>query len=187
MKILLTFTLLCLLSFGTTAQAGGTPQWQRDIEKLAPSIIKKYRPIITYAAWEFNVSPRLIMAILITESMGNPKAVSKAGAKGLMQTKSIIDKETGIHGKPFDPLTSVRRGAKFLAMLRDRYGLDSLEEMSVGYYTGPTRARRMSPHKIVSHFYYKRVLFVLENVPKELFLPPTLPKSGADIKGMKKP
>ncbi len=46
---------------------------------------KKYEPSINEAAFENNVDPTLVKAIIKTESGFNPGAISGAGAMGLMQ------------------------------------------------------------------------------------------------------
>ena len=70
-----------------------------------------------------GVDCSLIKAIMMAESNGNPKAESKDKkgqplAKGLMQ---IIDKtftSLNVGGDPFDPQTSIKGGAKYLAQLK---------------------------------------------------------------------
>ena len=55
--------------------------------------IRMYLPEIKKQARRFNLDPRLVMAIIHTESFFNPLAVSPAGAIGLMQ---VIPRHAGL-------------------------------------------------------------------------------------------
>ncbi|GMQ95510.1 MAG: hypothetical protein BMS9Abin13_627 [Patescibacteria group bacterium] len=141
-------------------------RWKVSAVKAIPIVIEKYGPLIVEASREFKNPPRFVAAILVVESLGKPCAASPMGAKGLMQTMPIIAKETGIHGNSCDPRTSIRRGSAYLALLRDKYGLRSLERIAVGYVRGPNRAKRMSKKEVRKHFYARKVRFVLRHLSK---------------------
>jgi soluble lytic murein transglycosylase-like protein len=65
----------------------------------------------------------LLSAQAYTESRLNPKAVSPAGAKGLMQLMDPTARQYGVTD-PFDPLQSAMGGARYDAFLLKRYGGD---------------------------------------------------------------
>jgi soluble lytic murein transglycosylase-like protein len=64
--------------------------------------------------------PPLIQAVIATESNFNPKAVSSAGAKGLMQVMPFHYERLGVTN-PFDPVQSIKAGATILQEELDRF------------------------------------------------------------------
>jgi soluble lytic murein transglycosylase-like protein len=67
-----------------------------------------------------GVPPALILAIIQVESGGNPRAVSPTGAQGLMQLTRATAARYGA-GDPFDPVSNVAAGARFLHDLLIHY------------------------------------------------------------------
>jgi len=168
MRIYLYSIILFVALLTIPLQTYAGDDWKQKIQAAVPYVMETYSPLINEAAWEFNISPKLIAAILLAESLGDPKSVSPAGAKGLMQTMPIIDEEVGIHGDSFDPKTSIRKGSAFLTLLYDKYNLHSLEEVIAGYYMGPSKPKRLSKERIKNHFYVKSVLFASDAISKYL-------------------
>jgi len=93
-----------------------------------------YKDIIEKYASEYNIDEYLLMAIINTESNFNKDAVSKAGAKGLMQitdttaksiAKSMGDTDFKVDDL-FDPETSIKMGAWYFDNLRTRFGSNEL-------------------------------------------------------------
>jgi soluble lytic murein transglycosylase len=91
----------------------------------------------------------LVAAVMREESTFNPDAVSKAGARGLMQimpqTGDYIARKTG-NGtiKPdelMDPARNIRFGSWYLAYLAGRFNNDLVYTIA-GYNAGPTAVRR---------------------------------------------
>lgn len=84
--------------------------------------------IIKYSK-EFNVDPTLMAGVIYSESHFNKDAVSRAGARGLMQimppTGASIASRIGDNSytpdKLFDPDTNIRYGAWYLRYLLDNY------------------------------------------------------------------
>ena len=64
---------------------------------------------------------KLLIGVAYTESRYRPRAVSRAGARGLMQLMPTTATSLGVTD-PFDPYQSALGGAKFLASLRRQYG-----------------------------------------------------------------
>jgi soluble lytic murein transglycosylase-like protein len=62
------------------------------------------------------VSADLIRAVIMQESGGDPGAVSRKGAKGLMQLTDPTARDLGV-GNPFDPVENIFAGTRFLARL----------------------------------------------------------------------
>ncbi|GBQ07524.1 lytic transglycosylase domain-containing protein [Saccharibacter floricola] len=77
---------------------------------------------------------RLTGAVAMAESGGNPNAVSRVGAKGLLQLMPATAREYGVTN-PFDPLQSWRGGEAMLARLRRKYHGDT-EKTLAAYNMG---------------------------------------------------
>jgi len=90
------------------------------------------------AARESQIDPLLLHAIAHIESRHNPRAVSKAGARGVMQVMPATGKRFGVHNPEqglFDAATNLRASAAYLRTLRTRYG-DDLRLMLAAYNAG---------------------------------------------------
>jgi len=79
--------------------------------------------IIYRAGEKSGVDPRFIHAVIKQESRYNPKAVSGAGAQGLMQMMPATAKRFGLKD-PFDPAANVEAGTKYLKFLLKRFNGD---------------------------------------------------------------
>lgn len=66
---------------------------------------------------------RLILAIMLQESRFDPNAVSRSGAKGLMQLQTAASQQMGISDL-FDPQSSVHGGVKYLDWVRSQFEED---------------------------------------------------------------
>jgi soluble lytic murein transglycosylase-like protein len=67
-----------------------------------------------------KVPPKLLMAVIHAESGGDPSAISRAGAQGLMQLMPATAAEYGVLD-PFDPASNISGGARYLRDLLARY------------------------------------------------------------------
>lgn len=76
--------------------------------------------IVTAQSKATRLSPKLLMAVIKTESGGDPSAISRAGAAGLMQLMPGTAAQYGILD-PFDPAANVAGGARYLRAMLDRY------------------------------------------------------------------
>jgi soluble lytic murein transglycosylase-like protein len=96
-------------------------------EEQPPSEPRKPEPpfhrLILQAAVTHGIEPALIKAVILAESNYNPKAVSKRGARGLMQLMPGTAASLGV-SDPFDPEDNINGGAKYLRQLLDRFDND---------------------------------------------------------------
>jgi len=79
-----------------------------------------FESIIQEAGQRYRVDAGLIRAVIQAESGGNPSAVSRAGARGLMQLMPETAAELGVTN-PFDPTQNIMGGTSYLRRLLDRY------------------------------------------------------------------
>jgi soluble lytic murein transglycosylase-like protein len=79
-----------------------------------------YDDIIGDAAREYDLDPRMIKAVMQTESAFNAMAVSPVGALGLMQLMPAVAAELGAQD-PLDPRQNIMAGARYLRQLLDSH------------------------------------------------------------------
>jgi len=65
-----------------------------------------YHPIILQAASHHQIDPALVKAIIMAESSYNPRAISKKGAKGLMQLMPATAQALGVEDS-FNPKQNI--------------------------------------------------------------------------------
>ncbi len=76
--------------------------------------------LVREAAERHHVDPALVRAVIETESNWNPSAVSRKGAKGLMQLIPTTAQRFGVNDV-FNPKQNVDAGARYLSTLLERY------------------------------------------------------------------
>jgi hypothetical protein len=99
---------------------------------------KEYDDIINKYAAEFSLDPKLLQAMINTESAFNPKAVSPKGAQGLMQLMPDTAVRLGVNN-PFDPEQNIWGGARYMKYLLDMFATpaeDSLILSLAAYNAG---------------------------------------------------
>jgi len=92
--------------------------------------------IINRASRIFDIDSTLIKAVIKVESDFNPRAISRAGAKGLMQLMPKTAYEMDVTD-PFDPEENIFGGTKYLRYLLDRFE-NNLEISLAAYNAGET-------------------------------------------------
>jgi soluble lytic murein transglycosylase-like protein len=80
-----------------------------------------YFETIIKASEKYDVEHTLIQAIIMAESTYNPKAVSRRGAKGLMQLMPSTAKSVGVKNA-FNPVQNIDGGTQYFRKLLDRFG-----------------------------------------------------------------
>jgi len=119
----------------------------KDLEnrKFSPSSdslkrLDKYDNYINEASKTFGVDKNIIRSVILTESAGNPKAVSKAKAKGLMQLIDSTAEDMGV-ANSFDPKQNILGGTKYLAKMLRQYSGD-LKLSLAAYNAGPQNVEK---------------------------------------------
>ncbi|MBX4147499.1 transglycosylase SLT domain-containing protein [Paenibacillus lautus] len=108
----------------TTSKSASSTGYTGTVTSSAPSNVSgNYASIINQYASQYGVDPKLIAAIIQTESTFNPNAVSSAGARGLMQLMPGTAKGLGVKNS-FDPEQNIKGGTSHFARLVKKYNGD---------------------------------------------------------------
>jgi soluble lytic murein transglycosylase-like protein len=97
--------------------------------------VGRFDAIIAAAAEQFNVDPDLIKAVIAQESNGDFNAVSKSGAKGLMQLMDSTARELNVNNV-FDPTQNIKAGVRYLKKMLDNNNGDVSLALA-SYNAGP--------------------------------------------------
>lgn len=115
----------------------------------------QYDDLLSEAGSKYGVDPRLLKAIMKQESAGDPYAISRAGARGLMQIMPSNFKSTGITDWT-DPRQNIYAGAQIMAEnMRNAGGNIPL---ALRYYNGGYDKRRWGrenaayPGAVLGHY-----------------------------------
>ncbi len=119
--------------------SGTEAGWLRVRDPQAP----QYAAEISEAALRYGVPQRLVEAVIRAESAYNPAAVSRKGARGLMQLMPATASMLGVRDS-FNPRQNIDGGVRHLRGLMDRYSNDlrlalaayNAGEQTVSWYHG---------------------------------------------------
>ncbi|AMK21944.1 lytic transglycosylase subunit [Sphingobium sp. TKS] len=128
---------MLLLSGG----AAPVPAMAQDAPATRSVPVHPYAGHVTEAARRFGIPEAWIWAVMRVESNGDARAVSSAGAMGLMQimpaTWTDLGARYGLGSDPFDVRANIMAGAAYLRAMHDRYG--NATAMLAAYNAGPGR------------------------------------------------
>lgn len=124
------------------------------LEKRADS----YTDAIEAYSIAFEVDPKLIRALIATESCFDRKAISSVGARGLMQLMPATAKELGVKDS-FDANQNIRGGIKYFSQMMTRFNHNT-ELALAAYNAGPNAVEKYGgiPPYAETKGYVKKVL-----------------------------
>jgi len=99
-----------------------------------------YKDIIRHYASSYRLEEALVKAVIKTESNYNPQAVSKKGARGLMQLIPETARMLRVND-PFDPMQNIRGGSNYLRLMLDQFN-GNLDLALAAYNAGPNAVQR---------------------------------------------
>ena len=106
-----------------------------------PAAAHPYAAHIAEASQRFDIPQHWIIAVLRAESAGDVRAISSAGAMGLMQvmpdTWAGLRIRYGLGRDAYDPRDNIMAGTAYLREMWDRYG--NVGAMLAAYNAGPGR------------------------------------------------
>ncbi|WP_052476398.1 lytic transglycosylase domain-containing protein [Cohnella kolymensis] len=100
-----------------------------------------YDSLISAAALKYGVDAALIKGVIDQESSFKSDAVSKSGAKGLMQLMDGTARGLGV-ADSFDPVQNIDGGTRFLSYLLRKYD-NNVSVALAAYNAGPGRVDRL--------------------------------------------
>jgi soluble lytic murein transglycosylase-like protein len=106
-------------------------------EKLTEADLQ---PMLTKAGTAYNLDTDLLASVVRQESGGHARAVSRAGAQGLMQLMPGTASELGV-ANSFAPGENIQGGTAYLDTLLKRYN-DNLAFALAAYNAGPAAVDR---------------------------------------------
>jgi len=83
----------------------------------------RFEALIHEASRRYSLDPQLVKAMIRVESNFEPRAVSRAGAQGLLQLMPETSRLLGVVD-PFDPQQNIDAGARHFRSLLDRFSGD---------------------------------------------------------------
>lgn len=137
--------------------------------RLKPGKEKTYSDIIKEASKKHGVDEYLIKSVIKAESLFDPKAVSTAGAKGLMQLMPATAKQMGVK-EIFDPKQNIMGGTKYLKRLIKKF--KSFRKAAAAYNAGPAAVvyyNGIPPYKETTNYVKKVSDFYKNYTGKELW------------------
>jgi len=132
-----TTALVLILCMSITVAPSAVIAQDRSVPASVQQAINTY---IAEAARRFGIPQPWIRAVMEVESAGNPRAVSTAGAMGLMQimpgTWAELRVVNRLGNDPFDPRDNILAGTAYLRKMYDRFGSPGF---LAAYNAGPAR------------------------------------------------
>jgi soluble lytic murein transglycosylase-like protein len=116
---------------------------------LASARKARYDRVVEEVSRDYGLESALVHAVIAVESSYNPKAVSKAGAVGLMQLMPGTAKRYGV-ADAFDPEQNLRGGANYLRDLLNLFGSDvslALAAFNAGEHAVIKHGNRIPPYR----------------------------------------
>ena len=121
--------------------AAPVPATAQEMPAARSAAVHPYAGHVADAARRFGIPEAWIWAVMRVESGGNSRAISRAGAMGLMQimpaTWGHLRARYRLGADPFDVRANIMAGAAYLREMHDRYG--NASAMLAAYNAGPGR------------------------------------------------
>ncbi len=138
-SLLRTAAMLGAIGLLSIVLPGSAADARDDPPATAPGN-RRFAEHVAEAARRFGIPEAWIWAIMRAESGGDPNAISKKSAMGLMQivptTWAYLSARHNLGAKPYDPRNNIIGGTAYLRELHDRYGSPGF---LAAYNAGPGR------------------------------------------------
>lgn len=137
-----------------------------DIKSISSSDIKSPKELeafINASSKKYNISPKIIKAVIKAESSFNANSLSGSGAIGLMQLMPATANSLGVKN-PYDPAQNIDGGVKYLNYQLKRFD-GNLEFALAAYNAGPGAVIKyggIPPYKETQN-YVKKIMGWINN------------------------
>ncbi len=130
----------------------------RSSQSLYPQRVHTYDAIIEDIAGRHGMDAALVKAVIHVESAYNSKAVSPAGARGLMQLMPATANRFGVN-RIFDPAENIEGGVRYLKFLTQLFDND-ISLSVAAYNAGENAVQRFHgiPRYTETQNYVRKVL-----------------------------
>ena len=136
---LLIWTLLPVLPSSAHAFEDDKPNQARQKQYLSLKQ-DRFHHIIVRVAEQYQVESELVKAMIRVESGYNANAVSRRGAKGLMQLMPDTAEAMGVRDC-FDPAQNIDAGVRYFNKLKEQFSGNIVLALAA-YNAGPARVRK---------------------------------------------
>lgn len=129
----------------------------------------KFAAIVDAKAKKYKVIPELLHAVIEAESAYDPKAVSRAGAVGLMQLMPATAKRFGVTERT-NPERNVDAGANYLRYLLDFFDNDltlAVASYNAGEGAVMKYGRSIPPYRETQKYVVKVMKFLRRNLKRK--------------------
>lgn len=126
--------------FGARLDEAGAGAASLEATPILADLDQPFGAAIDQAARAHGLDPKLLHALVLTESAYRPDARSPVGAAGLTQLMPATALELGVKDR-FDPVENLRGGADYLARQVLKFG--DLRLALAAYNAGPARVERL--------------------------------------------
>ena len=126
----------------------------------------RFRPLIDAAARSSNLRPELLHAVVQAESSYDPKALSRAGAVGLMQLMPGTAERYGVSDR-WDPAQNLRGGSHYLRDLLREFKFDlklALAAYNAGENAVKKYGNRIPPYPETQRYVRKVIGFYNQGI-----------------------
>ncbi|MCX8030104.1 MAG: lytic transglycosylase domain-containing protein [Thermodesulfovibrionales bacterium] len=126
---------------------------------------ESFSQIITQKAYQYNLDPDLVKAVIKAESNWNPYAISPKGARGLMQLMPSTANDLGVYNT-FDPEENIDGGVRYLKYLLNKFN-GNLSLALAAYNAGPARVEKTNSVPAIPETvqYVRRVMSLYTGTP----------------------
>lgn len=142
---------------------GEKGNFTQALQKALRKAGNSFDSIFQEAGEKWGLPPALLKAVALVESNLNPRAVSRAGAQGLMQLMPSTARSLGVKN-PFDPRENIFGAARYLRSLLDRFD-GNIRLALAAYNAGPGAVEKYNgvPPFPETQKYLQRVLEAARN------------------------
>lgn len=109
---------------------------------MFPPAVSRWEFVVKREAGLRRVPSDIALAVIWSESNGDPEAVSPVGAQGLMQLMPATSRELGVRD-PFIPEENIRGGVEYLRRMGNLFDADWAAALAA-YNWGPGNMQRRS-------------------------------------------